>query len=234
LPETRREKDERPDVSCPHVRRVSGMMGRKEKRGAQVRAKEGRFPNRPLRFTFRFRNGGRKRRSLIIQFVKQNDGSVVLRCARPDGSSTWQRVDDQHAAFFPLHDLTHYAVETELGFRRGFYGLIAEGWDIAETTGKTARGALPNETLEVEYLVSAFSAERSGGVASQPRSSTTWQRPLRGRNRCRIRANCRTKNSIAFGRASMSWRRSGGGLSPAKRFAWSSHFPNCHPEPVEG
>jgi hypothetical protein len=103
---------------------------------------------------------------LIVEFVKQNDGSVVLRCARPDGSSTWQRVHDQHAAFFPLHDLTHYAVETELGYRRGFYGLIAEGWDIAETTGKTARGALPNETLEVEYLVSAFSAERSGGVPS--------------------------------------------------------------------
>jgi hypothetical protein len=60
----------------------------------------------------------------------------------------------------------HYAVETELGFRRGFYGLVAEGWDIAETTGKTARGPLPNETLEVEYLVSAFSAERAGGVAS--------------------------------------------------------------------
>jgi hypothetical protein len=58
----------------------------------------------------------------------------------------------------------HYAVETELGFRRGFFGLIAEGWEIAETTGKTARGPLPNETLEVEYLVSAFSAERAGGV----------------------------------------------------------------------
>jgi hypothetical protein len=60
----------------------------------------------------------------------------------------------------------HYAVEMELGFRRGFYGLIAEGWDIAETSGKTPRGPLPNETLEVEYLVSAFSAERASGDAS--------------------------------------------------------------------
>ena len=40
--------------------------------------------------------------------------------------------------------------ETELGFARGFYGLIAEGWDIAETTGKVARGPLPNEAAEVE------------------------------------------------------------------------------------
>ena len=105
-------------------------------------------------------------RSLIIEFVKQKDGNAVLRCTRVDGSVTWQK-QEKHAAFFPLHDLMHYAVETELEFRRGFYGLIAEGWDIAETTGKTSRGALPNETLEVEYLVSAFSAERgSGDVAT--------------------------------------------------------------------
>ena len=101
--------------------------------------------------------------AVIIEFAKRKDGNTVLRCIRDDGSSTWQRNDDQRAGFFPLHDLTHYAVETELGFQRGFYGLIAEGWDIAETTGKTPRGALPNETLEVEYLVSAFSAERASG-----------------------------------------------------------------------
>ena len=103
---------------------------------------------------------------MIIEFAKRKDGNTVLRCIRDDGSSTWQRNDDQRAGFFPLHDLTHYAVETELGFQRGFYGLIAEGWDIAETTGKTPRGALPNETLEVEYLVSAFSAERASGDAA--------------------------------------------------------------------
>jgi hypothetical protein len=103
---------------------------------------------------------------LIIEFAKQKDGTSVLRCVRADGSMTWQKQEGKHAAFFPLHDLTHYAVETELGFRRGFYGLIADGWEIAETTGKTARGALPNEALEVEYLVSAFSAERAGGSPS--------------------------------------------------------------------
>ena len=104
---------------------------------------------------------------MIIEFAKQKDGSAVLKCIRGDGSVTWQKQEGKHAAFFPLHDLTHYAVESELSFRRGFYGLIAEGWEIAETTGKTARGALPNETLEVEYLVSAFSAERAGGTVSR-------------------------------------------------------------------
>ena len=99
-----------------------------------------------------------------IEFTKRADGSAVLRCVRDDGSVTWQRNDDQNARFFPLHDLTHYAVETELGFGQGFFGLIAEGWNIEETTGKTARGALPNEALEVEYIVAAFSAERAGGA----------------------------------------------------------------------
>ena len=69
-------------------------------------------------------------------------------------------------AFFPLHDLTHYAVETELGFSRGFYGLIAAGWEIADTTGKGTRGPLPNEAIEVEYIVGALGAERSGGAIS--------------------------------------------------------------------
>jgi len=103
---------------------------------------------------------------VLIEFTKRADGRTVLRCVRADGSVTWQRNDDQHASFFPLHDLTHYAVETELGFTQGFFGLIAQGWNIEETTGKTARGALPNEALEVEYLVSALSAERAGDAVA--------------------------------------------------------------------
>lgn len=103
---------------------------------------------------------------MLIELTKRPDGRTVLRCLRDDGSVTWQRNDDQHAGFFPLHDLTHYAVETELGFRQGFFGLIAEGWEIVETTGKTPDCPLPEEAIEVEYLVSAFSAERAGASVS--------------------------------------------------------------------
>ena len=102
---------------------------------------------------------------LKIQFTKRKDGGALLRCIRADGSATWQRQDDQRAAFFPLHDLTHYAVETELKFARGFYGLIAAGWDIEQTTGKGARGPLPDEAIEVEYIVGALGAERAGDPA---------------------------------------------------------------------
>ena len=107
----------------------------------------------------------RKILDVIVEFTKRADGRTILRCIRDDGSITWQRNHDQHAAFFPLHDLLHYAVETGLSYTRGFFGLLAEGWNIDETTGNGARGPLPNEALEVEYLVSAFSAERAGGGA---------------------------------------------------------------------
>jgi hypothetical protein len=99
---------------------------------------------------------------LILQFTKRKDGGALLRCIRADGSATRQRQDDSRAAFFPLHDLTHYAVETELGFERGFYGLIADGWEMAETTGNGARGPLPDEAIEVEYIVGSLGAERLG------------------------------------------------------------------------
>ena len=63
-----------------------------------------------------------------------------------------------------MHDLTHYAVETTLGYQRGFFGLLAEGWDIDDTTGKGARGRLPPEAGEVECVVGLFDAERASGT----------------------------------------------------------------------
>ena len=105
---------------------------------------------------------------LTVQLTKRADGSVVLRCVRADGSATWQRQDGRHAQFFPFHDLTHFAVETTLGIRRGFYGLMAEGWDIAETEGKGARGRLPDEALLAEQIVGLLDRERLGGASPMP------------------------------------------------------------------
>src|SRR5688572_948750 len=89
---------------------------------------------------------------LRVRFTKRTDGVVVLQCVRSDGSVTWQRHDKQ-GVFFSFHDLSHFAVETAMGFRKGFYGLLAEGWDISETDGKGARGKLPPEAVLVEHVV---------------------------------------------------------------------------------
>ena len=100
---------------------------------------------------------------LRIEITKRSDGGGVLRCVRADGSYTWQK-QGRHAAHFALHDLTHFAVESTLGFRRGFFGLIAEGWDIEDTTGKGARGRLPEEALEVELMVGVLDSERASAT----------------------------------------------------------------------
>jgi len=50
-----------------------------------------------------------------------------------------------------------------LGTRRAFFGLIAAGWEIEDTTGKGARGPLPEEAVIVEHLVGLLDAERASG-----------------------------------------------------------------------
>src|SRR5262245_44401892 len=100
---------------------------------------------------------------LRVRFTKRADGAVVLQCVRKDGSATWQRHDKQ-AVFFSFHDLSHFAVETILGFSRGFYGLLADGWDIRDTTGKGTRGRLPPEAIFVEHVVGLLERERAGGA----------------------------------------------------------------------
>lgn len=98
---------------------------------------------------------------LRVELTKRTDGGALLRCTRADGSVTWQRQEGHQAAFFPLHDLTHHAVETTLGYRRGFLGLVADGWEIADTTGKGTRGPLPPEAMLVERLVGLLDVERA-------------------------------------------------------------------------
>ena len=78
--------------------------------------------------------------SLAIELTKLPMGGALFKCTRADGSMTWQRNEGGRGAFFALHDLTHYAVESVLGCTEGFYGLIASGWEIGDTTGKGRRG----------------------------------------------------------------------------------------------
>ncbi len=102
--------------------------------------------------------------ALRICLTKRPDGGAILRCVREDGSVTWQHQQGRSAGFFPLHDLTHFAIERELGLRQAFYGLIAAGWAIEETTGKSPRGPLPPEAYAVERMVGLFDLERAGSA----------------------------------------------------------------------
>jgi hypothetical protein len=97
---------------------------------------------------------------LTIRFKRHPDGSASLTCVRRDGTSTWQRQQGSLGAVFPPHDLTHYAVETTLGYRHGFYGLIADGWEISDFAKPWPRGTIPVEAQEVELIVGFFDTER--------------------------------------------------------------------------
>jgi hypothetical protein len=98
--------------------------------------------------------------SLTIRFKRHPDASASITGTRRDGSVTWQRQRGQLGLVFPPHDLTHFAVESALGYRRGFYGLLAEGWEITDFAKPWPRGPIPDEALEVELIVGFFDAER--------------------------------------------------------------------------
>jgi len=98
-----------------------------------------------------------------IQIQKRKDGNVVLKCVRADGSETWQKQEKAQAAFFPFHDLTHFAVESELGLDSAFFGLIASGWTIEETGQRGSAAVLPSDALFAESVVGTLDTERAGG-----------------------------------------------------------------------
>ena len=103
---------------------------------------------------------------LLIRIKKKTDGAAALSCIRADSSATWQRQDGRLGAFFPLHDLTHYAVETTIGFRRAFYGLVADGWDLTSFEAPGMKDRLPEEAGLAELIVGFFDLERATGVVA--------------------------------------------------------------------
>lgn len=104
-------------------------------------------------------NAGR----LVIRIKKNADGRSSLSCTRADGSTTWQSMKNAQAAFFPRHDLTHYAVETVLRHRKGFYGLVASGWDLSDFGTPWPRGPIPSESVLSEMIVGFLDLERASG-----------------------------------------------------------------------
>jgi len=101
---------------------------------------------------------------LAIRFSKGRDGPNTLSCVRPDGSTTWSKVSE----FFPVHDLTHYVVETTLGLDGAFFGLIRSGWSIQDFESPGASKRTPPEAILAEVMVGVLQREvllRQGSTA---------------------------------------------------------------------
>jgi len=99
---------------------------------------------------------------MLIRIKKKTDGSAALSCIRSDSSVTWQQQNGLQGKFFPLHDLTHYAVETVLDLR-GFFSLVAAGWGFTDFGKPWPRGPLPAEAHVVERVVGWLDTERASG-----------------------------------------------------------------------
>jgi hypothetical protein len=65
---------------------------------------------------------------LIIHLKKGSTKPSTLTCQRDDGSTTYSKLVEN----FEIHDIAHYVVEQNLGFKNAFYGLLAQGYDIGD------------------------------------------------------------------------------------------------------
>jgi len=107
---------------------------------------------------------------VLIRWTK-SDGQGkpdALTCIRDDKTTLYARL----SPYFPLHDLLHYAVETTLGFKEAFWGLLGQGWtikDFAEkdpVTGKVRR--VPLEADLAERLVGFLQLAETGSLSGDP------------------------------------------------------------------
>ena len=92
---------------------------------------------------------------MIIRFKKGKNQSKhkpdTLTCIRDNGSVTWTHL---HRGFAP-HDFAHYVVETTLGYKSAFFGLVAKGYDIPDFSKPKAKRPfeIPEEAIDLEPLV---------------------------------------------------------------------------------
>ncbi len=95
-------------------------------------------------------------RRVSLRLKKGRDGPSTLAIIRPDGSAAVHRVPDA----FPVHDLTHYSVESVLQLQGSFLSLMGTGWEFADFGAPWPRGPLPAEAAWTEEVVGLFWQER--------------------------------------------------------------------------
>jgi hypothetical protein len=100
--------------------------------------------------------------------VTKGERADWIEVTRDDGSVAREEVPHKGPV---AHDLVHFAVETELGFDNGFWGLVAAGNDpqaIAEmakaaghASAERAETPAPHfvQAIQVERIVECFEAE---------------------------------------------------------------------------
>jgi hypothetical protein len=96
-----------------------------------------------------------------IRFTKRNKEGHIISCKRNDGPETWMQI----SSFFAVHDLCHYAVETELSLENAFYGMLNAGVNISdfELPKDERTFQLTDEALLAEQMVNLLTIEYNQG-----------------------------------------------------------------------
>lgn len=101
-----------------------------------------------------------------IAFRKIDDEKHALEIGREGGRV--ESVECETRSYL-VHDLLHYAVESEAGLEGGFWGLLAAGRTLADMndrTGKSMAGASP-ELPAIEQIVGALHPSARGVPAAE-------------------------------------------------------------------
>lgn len=97
-----------------------------------------------------------------ISFKKRAGRKNIISYQRAVLPDHWLEADD----FLILHDLSHYAIETQLGYQSAFWGLIKSGVNPIVFENKQARDQLliSNEAWYAECLANLFLIELTQGI----------------------------------------------------------------------
>src|ERR1043166_9613913 len=96
--------------------------------------------------------------SLTFRIKKRADADAQLILVREDGSQTYGPFGPADG-YGPVHDLTHYVIESTLGLGDGFLGLVAGGWEIKDFEVKGMAKRLPPEALFAENAAGELSRQ---------------------------------------------------------------------------
>jgi hypothetical protein len=95
---------------------------------------------------------------LTFELKKRADAKAQLVLIREDGSHTAGTIGPA-GGFGPVHDLTHFAIESTLGLDEGFLGMCASGWEIGDFEVKGTASKLPAEAVFAEIAAGELSRQ---------------------------------------------------------------------------
>jgi hypothetical protein len=105
-----------------------------------------------------------------IQLRKISDERHALRIVRADdgGGGALDEVECETRSTL-VHDLLHYAVESEAGLAGGFWGNLAAGLTLADMNDRTGAplGGGASEMAAIEQIVGALSGAVKGRSAAE-------------------------------------------------------------------